>query len=564
MNRKINLLAFCLFITTTLMHAQSFLSSNHAIKRVKTTDKYVLLPVEEEEGYAHIRVIKDNQVVKEFNCKLAINKTDYSVPLDISEYGGDVLLDIQFSGDKRSIGLINNFVCWKDIKATNMFDSKNREKFRSIYHHTPVYGWMNDPNGMFYKDGVWHLYYQYNPYGSQWENMTWAHSTSTDLIHWKNHGEVIQPDALGTIFSGSSVVDKENTAGFGKDAVVAFYTSAGAAQTQSIAYSTDNGETFKKYVNNPILTSDVPDFRDPNVFWNEEVKQWNLILAVGQQMNIYSSKNLKDWKYESSFGEGYGNHGGVWECPDLLKMGDKWVLICNINPGGPFGGSATQYFVGSFDGHKFTCESKPEVTKWMDYGKDHYATVSFSNAPDGRIVVLPWMSNWQYANQVPTQQFRSANGLPRDLGLYSYNGEDYVSVKPSPEVFAAFEKKPSGRLQPAAYIEVTNIKSNASIVLSNDKGERVTMVYDGKNATFSMDRTESGVTDFHSDFKAKTVAPTNGVIKSMQIFIDRCSIEAFDTEGKVAMTNLVFPSKPYDKIIVKGCKVKIYELKDQK
>ena len=564
MNRKIKLLAICLFITTTFMHAQTFLSSNHAMKRVKTADKYILLPVEEEEGYAHIRVIKDNQVVKEFNCKLAINKTDYNVPLDVSEYGGDVLLDIQFSGDKRSIGLINNFVCWKDIKATNVFDSKNREKFRSIYHHTPVYGWMNDPNGMFYKDGVWHLYYQYNPYGSQWENMTWAHSTSTDLIHWKNHGEVIQPDALGTIFSGSSVVDKENTAGFGKDAVVAFYTSAGAAQTQSIAYSTDNGETFKKYVNNPILTSDVPDFRDPNVFWNEEVKQWNLILAAGQQMNIYSSKNLKDWKYESSFGEGYGNHGGVWECPDLLKMGDKWVLICNINPGGPFGGSATQYFVGSFDGHKFTCESKPEVTKWMDYGKDHYATVSFSNAPDGRIVVLPWMSNWQYANQVPTQQFRSANGLPRDLGLYSYNGEDYVSVKPSPEVFAAFEKKPSGRLQPAAYIEVTNIKSNASIVLSNDKGERVTMVYDGKNATFSMDRTESGVTDFHSDFKAKTVAPANGVIKSMQIFIDRCSIEAFDTEGKVAMTNLVFPSKPYDKIIVKGCKVKIYELKDQK
>ena len=564
MNRKIKLLAICLFITTTFMHAQTFLSSNHAMKRVKTADKYILLPVEEEEGYAHIRVIKDNQVVKEFNCKLAINKTDYNVPLDVSEYGGDVLLDIQFSGDKRSIGLINNFVCWKDIKATNVFDSKNREKFRSIYHHTPLYAWMNDPNGMFYKDGVWHLYYQYNPYGSQWENMTWAHSTSTDLIHWKNHGEVIQPDALGTIFSGSSVVDKENTAGFGKDAVVAFYTSAGAAQTQSIAYSTDNGETFKKYVNNPILTSDVPDFRDPNVFWNEEVKQWNLILAAGQQMNIYSSKNLKDWKYESSFGEGYGNHGGVWECPDLLKMGDKWVLICNINPGGPFGGSATQYFVGSFDGHKFTCESKPEVTKWMDYGKDHYATVSFSNAPDGRIVVLPWMSNWQYANQVPTQQFRSANGLPRDLGLYSYNGEDYVSVKPSPEVFAAFEKKPSGHLQPAAYIEVTNIKSNASIVLSNDKGERVTMVYDGKNATFSMDRTESGVTDFHSDFKAKTVAPTNGIIKSMQIFIDRCSIEAFDTEGKVAMTNLVFPSKPYDKIIVKGCKVKIYELKDQK
>ena len=561
MNRKIKLLAICLFITTTFMHAQTFLSSNHAMKRVKTADKYILLPVEEEEGYAHIRVIKDNQVVKEFNCKLAINKTDYNVPLDVSEYGGDVLLDIQFSGDKRSIGLINNFACWKDIKATNVFDSMNREKFRSIYHHTPVYGWMNDPNGMFYKDGVWHLYYQYNPYGSQWENMTWAHSTSTDLIHWKNHGEVIQPDALGTIFSGSSVVDKENTAGFGKDAVVAFYTSAGAAQTQSIAYSTDNGETFKKYVNNPILTSDVPDFRDPNVFWNEEVKQWNLILAVGQQMNIYSSKNLKDWKYESSFGEGYGNHGGVWECPDLLKMGDKWVLICNINPGGPFGGSATQYFVGSFDGHKFTCESKPEVTKWMDYGKDHYATVSFSNAPDSRIVVLPWMSNWQYANQVPTQQFRSANGLPREMGLFNYNGEDYVTIKPSPEVFAAFEQKPSGRLQAATWLEVTNIKNNASIVLSNDKGEKVTMVYDGKAGTFSMDRNESGLSDFNNDFKAKTVAPTYGTVKALNIFVDRSSIEAFDADGKLSMTNLVFPTKPYDNIIAKGCKVKIHALK---
>ena len=556
-------LAICLFTSTTLMHAQSFLSQNHAIKRIMTTDKYILLPVEEDENNAHIRVIKDNQVVKELNCKLAINKTDYSVPLDISEYGGDVLLDIQFTGDKRSIGLIKDFACWKDIKLSNVFDTKNREKFRPIYHHTPAYGWMNDPNGMFYKDGVWHLYYQYNPYGSQWENMTWAHSTSTDLMHWENQGEVIQPDALGTIFSGNSVVDKENTAGFGKDVVIAFYTSAGNAQTQSLAYSTDNGMTFKKYANNPIITSDVPDFRDPKVFWNDNLKQWNLILASGQQMNIYSSKNLKDWKYESCFGEEYGNHGGVWECPDLLKIGDKWVLICNINPGGPFGGSATQYFVGTFDGHKFTCESKPEVTKWMDYGKDHYATVSFSNAPNGRIVVLPWMSNWQYANQVPTQQFRSANGLPRDVSLYNYNGEEYVSVKPSPEVLNAFEQKASGRFQMVSYLEVTNIKSNASIVLSNDKDEYVTMVYDGKNGTFSMDRTQSGLTEFHNDFKSKTIAPTNGTIKGMQIFVDRCSIEAFDIDGKVAMSNLVFPSKPYDKIVAKGCKVKIHALKDE-
>lgn len=197
----------------------------------------------------------------------------------------------------------------------------------------------------------------------------------------------------------------------------------------------------------------------------------------------------------------------------------------------------------------------------MDYGKDHYATVSFSNAPDGRIVVLPWMSNWQYANQVPTQQFRSANGLPREMGLFNYNGEDYVTIKPSPEVFAAFEQKPSGRLQAATWLEVTNIKNNASIVLSNDKGENVTMVYDGKAGTFSMDRNESGLSDFNNDFKAKTVAPTYGAVKALNIFVDRSSIEAFDADGKLSMTNLVFPTKPYDNVIAKGCKVKIHALK---
>lgn len=554
-------MALCLLASTSLMQAQTFLSENHAMKRVKTNEKFILLPVEESEGIAHIRVIKDNQVVKELNCKLAINKTDYSVPLDIREFGGDVLLDIQFTGDKRTTGLINNFACWKGMTEASIFDTSNREKYRPAYHHTPTYGWMNDPNGMFYKDGVWHLYYQYNPYGSQWENMTWGHSTSTDLMHWTHEEDAIKPDALGAVFSGSSVVDKENVAGFGKDAIVSFYTSAAAAQTQSIAYSTDNGMTFRKYADNPILTSDIPDFRDPKVLWNDEASHWILIVAAGQQMNFYSSKNLKDWKYESSFGEGFGNHGGVWECPDLLKMGDKWLLICNINPGGPFGGNATQYFVGSFDGHKFTCTSKPEITKWMDYGKDHYATVSFSNAPDGRIVVLPWMSNWQYANQVPTQQYRSANGLPRELSLFSYEGEDYVCVKPSPEVFAAFEQKPSGSLQSAAYLEVTNIKNNTSVVLSNDKGEKVTMVYDEKNKTFSMDRTESGLTDFNNDFKAKTIAPTYGAIKKLQVFVDNSSVEAFDADGKMSMTNLVFPSKPYNKILAKGCKVKVYNLK---
>lgn len=540
------------------------LSERHAMQRISGQKNYLMLPVEEAEEGAHVKIIYNNKIVKEFNVRLAVNKVDYYVPVDISVINGkDALIDVDFGdGRNRRHSDIKNYVCWTKIDYTDKIDTANRETcWRPIYHHTPTYGWMNDPNGMFYKDGVWNLYFQYNPYGSTWENMTWGHSTSTDLVNWTYQGDVIEPDALGTIFSGSSVVDYKNTAGFGEGAIISYYTSAGQSQTQSMAYSTDNGMTFKKYSENPILTSNLPDFRDPKVLWNDEASHWVLVLAAGQQMNIYSSKNLKNWKYESSFGEGYGNHGGVWECPDLLKMGDKWVLICNINPGGPFGGSATQYFVGSFDGHKFTCASKPEVTKWMDYGKDHYATVSFSNAPDGRIVVLPWMSNWQYANQVPTQQYRSANGLPRELSLFTYEGEDYVSVKPSPEVFAAFEQKPTGSLQSAAYLEVTNIKSNASIVLSNDKDEKVTMVYDEKTNTFSMDRTESGLTDFNNDFKAKTTAPTYGAIKKLQIFVDNSSIEAFDADGKMSMTNLVFPNKPYDKILAKGCKVKVYNLK---
>ena len=561
MDNRLKTLALCMLSSTILANAQTFLSDTQAMKRIQTTNKYVLLPVEESENLAHIRVIKDNNVVKEFNCKLAVNKVDYSVPLDVSEFGGDVLLDIQFTGEKKNTGSIQYFTCWKELKETNSFDSSNREKYRPLYHHTPPYGWMNDPNGIFYKDGVWHLYFQYNPFGSQWENMNWGHSTSRDLIHWTYEGIPIQPDALGVIYSGCCVVDKNNVAGFGKNAVIAFYTSAGTSQTQSIAYSLDNGKTFTKYAGNPIVTSNVPDFRDPKVFWNEDTQLWNLILAAGQQMNIYSSKNLKDWTFESHFGEGYGNHDGVWECPDLIKMGNKWVLLCNINPGGPYGGSATQYFVGHFDGHKFTCESAPTVTKWLDYGKDQYATVTFNNAPNGRIVAIPWMSNWQYGNQVPTLQFRSANGLPRELGLFSYQGESYISVKPSPEVFEAFSNKTSTQLQPASYIEVTNIKGNASITLKNSQNEEVVMVYDAKKGTFSMDRNQSGVSEFSSEFKAVTTSPTYGAISGLQIFVDKSSVEVFDVDGKMAMTNIVFPTSPYTDVVAKGCKVKIHVLK---
>ena len=546
-------------VMMTLAQAQVtpiVLGDNHAMLKVQQGKRYVLLPVQEAEDIAAIAVLDNhNNMVQRINVKLAIDRVDYFVPYELK---GASLLDIEFRGDRRQKGAVGEFVCWKEIKYSDTFDTTNREHFRPVYHHTPLYGWMNDPNGMFYKDGVWHLYYQYNPYGSQWENMHWGHSTSKDLIHWEAQPMGLEPDWLGSIFSGSCVTNDNE--------VVAFYTSAGMHQTQSMAVSKDGGRTFEKYSGNPVLTtSDVPDFRDPKAFWNEDIKAWNLILAAGQEMRIYSSKDLKEWKYESSFGKEYGNHSGVWECPDLFKMkneemrNEKWVLICNINPGGPFGGSATQYFVGQFDGHKFTCESMPTVTKWLDYGKDHYATVSFYNAPDNRRVVLAWMSNWQYANQVPTKQYRSGNSIPRDLGLFRCGEETYVSVVPSKEMLAvrgAKVKKPTEACE-----IIVDTKGQTEIVLSNAKGEQVTMSYDGAKQTFSMDRTKSGDVSFSENFACTTVAPTYGQLKQLRIFIDRCSIEVFDTEGKIAMTNLVFPSEPYNTIKVKGGKVTIYDVK---
>lgn len=547
----------------------NFLSSNHCIYRISKPSNYLLLPVQEKAEMCNVKVVDNNNQVKTLNVRLAVNHIDYYVPLSLKPYSGSkgLALDIHVNGTYRNDGDLPGFTCWKNMQLADSFDTTNREQYRPIYHHTPTWGWMNDPNGMFYKDGVWHLFFQHNPYGSQWENMTWGHSTSTDLVNWTFEGDPIESDVWGTVFSGSAVVDHDGTAGFGKGAVVAMYTSAGENQTQSIAYSNDNGKTFTKYAANPVLTSNTPDFRDPHVFWNEDIKRWNMILAEGQHMNIYSSADLKDWKLESQFGAEYGNHGGVWECPDLMKMKVrgtdeyKWMLICNINPGGPFGGSATQYFVGQFDGHKFTCESAPEVTKWMDYGKDHYATVTFDNAPDGRHVAIAWMSNWQYANLVPTMQYRSANSVPRDLDLYEYEGQTYCGVTPSLELAAARPKKAVKTLSEACEMVVT-LKGGATITLSNDKGEQVVLTYDEKSRTFAMDRTKSGLKDFSDEFVALTVAPVHGKLSQLRLFIDRCSIEAFASDGTMAMSNLVFPTKPYNRVTVKGkAKYVVYNLK---
>lgn len=549
------------------------LANEQNIVVLDSVKKFLLLPVQDDapEGKVNIVVNNEGQLAQSMNIRLARERVDSYVPLDLSAYVNQkVSIDIS--------GMPSSSLCWKELKMSDSFDMTNKEKFRPVYHHTPAYGWMNDPNGMFYKDGVYHLYFQWNPYGSVWANMHWGHSTSTDLMHWNFEGSAIVPDAWGAIFSGSCVVDHNNTAGFGKDAVIAFYTSAkaspwGDVQSQSMAYSLDNGKTFVKYEGNPILTSSEKDFRDPKVFWYAPGKHWVMMLAVGQHMEIYSSVNLKEWKKESEFGAMQGAHGGVWECPDLVEIPvegtreKKWVLICNLNPGGPFGGSAAQYFVGSFDGKKFVNES-PTQTKWMDWGKDNYATVTWNNAPDGRCIALGWMSNWQYANNVPTRQYRSANTLARDLTLYREGQELYLKSTPSVEVKKARGKKvsiPSFKVsekhemvnlfeekQGAYEVEIVIQNAGASKIafcLLNDKGEKVSMYYDLNRKQFVMDRSESGKVDFSKDFPAITVAPAN-VDKelTLRLFVDRSSIEAFGEDGKFVMTNLVFPSQPYVKM----------------
>lgn len=573
------------------------LGVNNTLVRVTGDSRYLLLPVQESTDDARINVLVDGNVAETIYVRLAKSKTDYTVPFDLTPYKGhDVMLDVVIPQSRGSVREAKDDACWRGIVLADTFDTANREKYRPAFHHTPLYGWMNDPNGMFYKDGRWHLYYQYNPYGSKWQNMTWGHSVSDDLVNWEHLPEAIRPNGLGSVFSGSCAVDHDNTAGFGNDAVIALYTSAGTSQMQSLASSTDGGLTFHIYPSNPVLTLE-SEARDPKVFWNDSTKEWNMILAhaLDHEMLIFSSPDMKNWTLQSSFGKGLGAQGGVWECPDLFELPvagtdeKKWVLLCNINPDGPFGGSGTQYFVGDFDGKTFRAETDAAgnvATKWLDYGKDHYATVTWSDAPDGRRVALGWMSNWQYAADVPTMQFRSANTLPREMGLFrAPDGDVYASSAPSPELDAlrgtlvvkmkkasvgkkarsfALPSENGGICEILMDIEGSKAKT-VNIGLSNSQGETVVMQYDPAAATLSFDRTQSGITDFSEGFPAVTVTPTHeasGRI-ALRIFVDRSSMEVFGNGGEFVMTNLVFPRTPYTALSVsaEGGNAKIENLK---
>lgn len=450
-----------------------------------------------------------------------------------------------------------------------------KERFRPQYHFTPPSQWMNDPNGMVFYEGEYHLFYQFYPDSNVWGPMHWGHAVSDDMITWEHLPVALEPDSLGYIFSGSAVIDWENTSGLSSGqeppmiAIFTYHDPVGAEaetdtfQTQGIAYSLDRGRNWIKYANNPVLDNPgIIDFRDPKVMWHEEKGKWIMILAVKDHINIYSSPDLLSWTLESEFGHTIGGHGGVWECPDLFALEDesgnkKWIMLVSINPGGPQGGSATQYFVGDFDGGTFV--PADTTTRWIDLGADNYAGVTWSDIPeeDGRRLFIGWMSNWQYAQEVPTTEWRSAMTLPRELLLTEANGQPILKSRPVKEISQYLTQQQVNGADglyelenDLAMVEITNISQNQlKIILSNKSGEEVAIHISEEEV--SIDRTVSGMTDFHEDFGAvHRYENFLEKLEKIQLYVDRSSVELFINDGALVMTDLVFPTNPYSHVKV--------------
>ena len=453
-----------------------------------------------------------------------------------------------------------------------------KEPYRGQVHFSPKAHWMNDPNGMVYMDGVYHLFYQYYPDSTVWGPMHWGHATSQDLVHWEHQPIALYPDSLGYIFSGSAVVDHYNTSGFGKDGIapmVAIFTyhdpvgekkGTSDFQRQGIAYSQDKGKTWIKYAGNPVLKNPgIRAFRDPKVFWYAPGKKWIMTLATLDCVSFYSSIDLKEWKEESSFGKTAGVHGGVWECPDLFPLEYQgkqvWVLLVNLNPGGPNGGSATQYFIGQFDGHTFTATQ--EAAQWADYGPDEYAGVTFSNTGSQKIL-MGWMTNWQYAQVVPTVKWRSALTIPRELGLEKVGDRLYLVSNPVKELGQLVEKRIEVGEVKADLIQLTNqagglrkplmihfqslANTTFTLRFSNDKGDQLLAGYDSISNNYFINRTHSGIVDFHQAFAKLLTAPriSRASESPITLLVDESSIELFADSGLTLMTATFFPQERYN------------------
>ncbi len=480
--------------------------------------------------------------------------------------------------------------------ASNTEQEYYTEPYRPQYHFSPEKMWMNDPNGMVYNKGIYHLFYQYYPDSTVWGPMHWGHATSEDLLHWQHKPIALYPDELGYIFSGSSVLDEQNTSGFGTDdnpPLVAIFTYHDAEkkatgvtnyETQGIAYSLDNGDSWTKYDGNPVVADESStDFRDPKVFWYEPGQKWIMSLVAGDHAQFYGSKNLKDWELLDEFGKDKGVQGGVWECPDLIPFKiegtdeEKWVLFISINPGAPNGGSGTQYFIGDFDGKTFTTDQTED--RWIDWGTDNYAGVTWSNAPDDKKFFLGWMSNWLYANETPTEKWRSAMTLPRKLilkkegkkyALFNYpieNVDGLISEGSTKDLNIAIGDEESISVDNLMQSEVrfTTSSKDFQLKFGNEADEELVLTLKGDSNPFTLDRSRSGKTDFQEDF-GKTIQqmPIPDLPKGdyeVRILVDKSSIEIFLNKGQYAMTAQVFPNEDYHVLKIVNTSDKALEFK---
>ena len=461
------------------------------------------------------------------------------------------------------------------------------ETYRPQIHFTPPEKWMNDPNGLLYENGTYHLFYQHYPEDIVWGPMHWGHAVSTDMVNWEHKPIALYPDELGLIFSGSAVLDKDNTSGFGSEGeqpIVAAYTyhlmegeKAGRKdfQTQGIAYSLDHGESWTKYEGNPVIGNDgIKDFRDPKVFWHDESASWIMALVAGDHAKFYRSADLKAWELISEFGKNEGAHGGVWECPDLFELKvegsdeTKWVLLISINPGAPNGGSGTQYFIGEFDGTTFTSEQ--EEILWLDYGMDNYAGVTYNNTPEDERIFIGWMSNWNYARDTPTKNWRSAMTLPRKLSLHKDDNGYFLKNYPleTVDILVSEEIEKASEINLDQPYILTDLELDAAdlrfkistagdyaITLSNSDEEHVCLQINGETGELLFDRTRSGVVDFEESFGA--AVQNQGFVPSdtfteVRLVLDRSSLEVFIEGGRYVFTNQLFPSKPYSKLEISG------------
>lgn len=450
------------------------------------------------------------------------------------------------------------------------------ERFRPLLHFTPVASWINDPNGLVYYDGEYHLYYQNHPYDNNLGPMHWGHALSRDLIHWQEQIVALYPDQLGVIFSGSAAVDWHNTAGFGREAIVAMYTSHDDAATprerQSIAVSVDRGRSYTPFAGNPVLAPppNTPDFRDPHIFWygTPDNGHWVVVLAAGDEVHFYRSPNLKEWQLTGRFGRGAGAHGGVWECPDLFPLtveqtGETiWVLIVGINPDGHSGGSGTQYFIGNFDGATFHNANPAATVLWLDHGADAYATQSWSDTPDGRRIIISWMSNWDYARQTPTDPWRGAMTLPRTLHARHTPSGVRIAQRPIAELDDVLadlrtfsdlpipansevhlEVAPQELFDFEVELSLAATGTRAGIRLRDGLHGIVTIAWDAARGEIWLDRSGSGIVDFNPDFGARHFAPHALVDDKvrLRVIVDVCSVELFVDDGIVTITDAIFP-----------------------